>query len=213
MPTKVKICGLKSEAALQAALDGGADFVGLVFFPPSPRNVLPATAKVLAHKARGRAEIVALVVDPDDALLDTIMAWVDPDLLQLHGGETPARAAEIRRRCGRPVMKAIKVETAEDVRAALGYRDAADLILFDARAPADSTRPGGNGAPFDWRTLLGVKDQVRFALSGGLTPDNVAEAIRTTGATIVDVSSGVESSPGEKDPELIRRFLRAAREV
>jgi phosphoribosylanthranilate isomerase len=211
MTTKVKICGLNSEAALEAALAGGADYVGLVFFPPSPRNVAPAAAKALADKARGRAKIVALMVDPDDALIETVMASAAPDLLQLHGEETPERAADIRRRWGKAVMKAIKVETAQDACSALGYRESADLILFDARAPADSTRPGGNGAPFDWRTLLGIKDQVAFVLSGGLTPDNVAEAIRATGAAIVDVSSGVESSPGEKDPELIRRFLRAAK--
>jgi phosphoribosylanthranilate isomerase len=213
MTTKVKICGLKTEAALEVALAGGADYVGLVFFPPSPRNVAPAAAKALADKARGRAKIVALMVDPDDALIDTVMASVAPDLLQLHGEETPERSAAIRRRWDTPVMKAIKVETAQDARAALGYREAADLILFDARAPADSTRPGGNGAPFDWRTLLGIKDRGPFVLSGGLTPDNVAEAIRATGAAIVDVSSGVETSPGEKNPELIRRFLRAAKGV
>ena len=211
MTTKVKICGLKTQVALDAAFAGGADYVGLVFFPPSPRNVAPAAARALADKARGRAKIVALMVDPDDALIDTVVASAAPDLLQLHGEETPERAADIRSRWGRPVMKAIKVETGEDARAALRYRAAADLILFDARAPTDSTRPGGNGAPFDWRTLLGVKDQVPFMLSGGLTPDNVAEAIRATGAVIVDVSSGVESSPGDKDPELIRRFLRAAK--
>ena len=211
MALDIKICGLKTEAALQAALAGGADYVGLVFFPKSPRNVTPALAKALADKARGRAKIVALAVDPDDALLDTITAAVAPDLIQLHGEETPERVAAIRRRSGVPVMKAVKVETADDARRALAYREAADLILFDARAPADSTRPGGNGAPFDWRALLGVKDGMAFMLSGGLTPDNVAEAIRTTGAPIVDVSSGVESSPGEKDPELIRRFLDAAK--
>jgi phosphoribosylanthranilate isomerase len=211
MSTKVKICGLKTEAALEAALAGGADYVGLVFFAPSPRNLTPEMARTLAAKARGRAKVVALVVDADDALIDSVVAAAAPDLLQLHGEETPERVAEIRRRCGTPVMKAIKVETAEDARRALGYRTAADLILFDARAPADATRPGGNGAPFDWRALLGVKDELPFMLSGGLTPENVAEAIRATGAPIVDVSSGVETSPGEKDPELIRRFLRAAR--
>jgi phosphoribosylanthranilate isomerase len=211
MTTKVKICGLRTEAALEAALAGGADYVGLVFFPPSPRNVTPAAAKALADKARGRARVVALTVDADDALLDTIAAEVAPDLIQLHGEETPERAAAVRRRSGIPVMKAIKVETAADARRALAYRDAADLVLFDARAPADSTRPGGNGAPFDWRALLGVTDEVAFMLSGGLTPDNVAEAIRATGARIVDVSSGVERTPGEKDPELIRRFLAAAK--
>jgi phosphoribosylanthranilate isomerase len=213
MSTKVKICGLKTGAALEAALDGGADYVGLVFFPASPRHVTPAAAKALADKARGRAGIVSLLVDADDALIDTVIAAVAPDLLQLHGEETPQRAADIRRRWGTPIMKAIRVETSQDARAALAFREAVDQILFDARPPEDSTRPGGNGAPFDWRTLLGVKDQVPFMLSGGLTPDNVAEAIRATAAPAVDVSSGVERRPGEKDPELIRRFLRAAKGV
>jgi phosphoribosylanthranilate isomerase len=213
MPTKVKICGLKTEAALDAALLGGADYVGFVFFPASPRNVAPATAKVLASKVRGRAKVVALMVDPDDALIADVVAATAPDLIQLHGSETSARVADIRARWGIPVMKAVPVETADDARAARRFFPAADLILFDARAPADSTRPGGNGAPFDWRMLLGFAHEVPFMLSGGLTPDNVAEAIRLTGAAIVDVSSGVESRPGEKDPDLIRRFLRAAKGV
>ena len=211
MATQVKICGLKTEAGMDAALSGGADYVGLVFFPPSPRNVSPATAQALAAKARGRAKIVALMVDPDDALIETVIASADPDILQLHGDETPERVDEVHRRWGKPIMKAILVEAAEDAQAALAYRGAADLILFDARAPRGSTRPGGNGAPFDWGALLGVKDQVPYMLSGGLTPDNVAEAIRSTGASIVDVSSGVEAQPGEKDPVLIDRFLRAAK--
>ena len=213
MATKVKICGLKSEAALEAALAAGADYVGLVFFPPSPRNVTPAIAETLAARARGRAKIVALMVDPDDALIATVLASANPDILQLHGDETPERAGEIHRRWGKPVMKAVKVETAADARAAADYRGAADLILFDARPPADATRPGGNGAPFDWRTLLGIEHRMPYVLSGGLTPDNVAEAIRVTGAAVVDVSSGVESRPGEKDPDLIRRFLKAAKAV
>jgi phosphoribosylanthranilate isomerase len=213
MPTKVKICGLKTEAALEAALAGGADYVGLVFFPPSPRNVTLAVAKALADRARGRARIVALIVDPDDALIAQVVASAGPDLIQLHGDETPTRVAEVRARWGIPVMKAVPVETAEDAHAARQFSPAADLILFDARAPADSARPGGNGAPFDWRTLLGVTEGIPFVLSGGLTPDNVAEAIRLTGATTVDVSSGVESSPGEKDPALIQRFLQAAKAV
>jgi phosphoribosylanthranilate isomerase len=213
MPTKVKICGLKTEAALEAALTGGADYVGFVFFPPSPRNVAPATAKLLAARARGRAKVVALMVDPDDVLIDEVVAAVAPDILQLHGQETPERVAEVRARWGIPVMKAVAVETADDAGAARHFSRAADLILFDARAPADSTRPGGNGAPFDWRLLLGIEGEVPFVLSGGLTPDNVAEAIRLTGAAIVDVSSGVESHPGEKDPDLIGRFLRAAKGV
>jgi len=211
MATKVKICGLKTETALEAALDGGADYVGLVFFPPSPRYVSPARAAAIAAKARGRAKIVALLVDPDDALIADVMAAVAPDILQLHGQETRERVAEIRSRWGIPVMKAVAVETADDARAGLRFASAADLILFDARAPEESSRPGGNGAPFDWRLLADVTGLAPFVLSGGLTPDNVAEAIRITGATIVDVSSGVESRPGEKDPELIRRFLGAAK--
>jgi phosphoribosylanthranilate isomerase len=211
MATKVKICGLKTEAALEAALAGGADYVGLVFFPPSPRNISPDAARALAARARGRAKIVALLVDPDDALIEAVVAAVDPDLLQLHGEETPERVAEVRRRWGKAVMKAIKVATAEDALAAFDYAEAADLILFDARAPKDSTRPGGHGAAFDWHLLDGVKGRMPFMLSGGLTPDNVAEAIAITGAPTVDVSSGVESSPGGKDPELIRRFLQAAK--
>lgn len=213
MSTKVKICGLKTATALEAALGGGADYVGLVFFSPSPRNVTPELAAGLAATVRGRAKIVALAVDPDAALLDTIVASAAPDLIQLHGHETPQRVAEIRGHWGRPVIKAVPVATAEDVRAALLYRSTADLILFDARAPADSSRPGGNGAAFDWRSLLDIGDDLPFVLSGGLTPDNVAEAIRLTGAAVVDVSSGVESRPGEKDPELIRRFLHAAKGV
>ena len=209
--TKVKICGLKTEAALETALSGGADYVGLVFFPPSPRDLTPAVAKPLAAKARGRARIVALMVDPDDALLDAVVAAVDPDLLQLHGEESPERVAEVRRRWAKPVMKAVKVETAQDAEAALPYRGIADLVLFDARPPRGCPLPGGNGAPFDWRALAEVKDKVAYMLSGGLTPDNVSEAIRVTGAAIVDVSSGVEVRPGEKDPELIRRFLRAVK--
>ena len=213
MSVEVKICGLKTPAALEAALAGGADYVGLVFFPPSPRNVAPETAAALAAKARGRARIVALTVDPDDALLDAIVAAAAPDLIQLHGDETPERVAEVRARWGRRIIKAVPVETAGDVQEARRYQAVADLVLFDARAPATSTRPGGNGAPFDWRSLLGLEDGLPFVLSGGLTPDNVADAIRLTGAAVVDVSSGVESRPGEKDPDLIRRFLRAAKGV
>ena len=211
MTTKVKICGLKTETALEVALDGGADYVGLVFFPPSPRYVSLAQAAAMAAKARNRAKVVALLVDPDEALIADVLAAATPDLLQLHGQETPERVAEIRTRWGVPVMKAVAVETAEDARAGMRFSPVTDLILFDARAPEASTRPGGNGAPFDWRLLLGVTGLAPFVLSGGLTPDNVAEAVRITKAGIVDVSSGVESRPGEKDPALIRRFLHLAK--
>lgn len=211
MTTKVKICGLKTASALEVALVNGADYVGFVFFPPSPRNVSPEQAKVLAVKARGRAKIVALMVDPDDALIDTVTAAVAPDIIQLHGTETPDRVADIRRRANKPVMKAIKVRHRNDAHAALDYCGYADLILFDAPPPAGATRPGGHGEPFDWQALAGLNPNISYMLSGGLTPDNVAEAIRITGATIVDVSSGVERSPGEKDPDLVRRFLQAAK--
>jgi phosphoribosylanthranilate isomerase len=211
MTAQVKICGITSATALDAAIAGGTDYVGLVLFPPSPRNLTLDVAATFAAQARGRARSVALLVDPDDALIDAVMARVAPDCIQLHGEETAQRTAEIGRRWKLPVIKALKVETAEDAVGALAFRDAADLILFDAKAPSDSTRPGGNGAPFDWAALMGLKGTMRFVLSGGLTPENVARAIRQTGAAVVDVSSGVEASPGQKDPVLIRRFLLAAK--
>jgi phosphoribosylanthranilate isomerase len=217
MTTKVKICGIKTEAALDAALEAGADYVGLVFCEKSPRNLDVATAKALSRRAHERsgAQVVALLVDPDDALVDRVAAEVRPDLIQLHGSETPERAADIRRRAGVPVMKALAVGTEDDVARAdayLGPGGRADLILFDAKPPEDpAALPGGNGLAFDWRILKGVKDRHSFALAGGLTPENVADAIRLTGASVVDVSSGVERASGEKDPELIRRFLRAAK--
>jgi phosphoribosylanthranilate isomerase len=213
MSTQVKICGLKTEAALEAALAHGADYVGLVFFPPSPRSIDPEKAKPLATKARGRAKVVALLVDPEDALIDAVVKLVEPDMLQLHGEETAERAVAVRRRWDLPVIKAIKVATANGARLALNYRAMVDYILFDARPPEGATRPGGHGAAFDWSLLNGVKEHVPYILSGGLTPDNVADAIRTTRAPIVDVSSGVESSPGEKDLALIQRFLQAAKGV
>ena len=211
MTIEVKICGLRDAATLAAALAAGADYVGFVVFPPSPRHIEPAAARELVAASRGRAMAVALVVDADDARLDQIMREMAPDMLQLHGSEPPARVAEIRARYGRPVMKAIKVETADDAARALDYRLAADLILFDAKAPAGATLPGGNGIAFDWRALLAVRSQVPFMLSGGLTPQNVAAAIQLTGATRVDVSSGVESRPGEKDPARIAAFIKAAK--
>jgi phosphoribosylanthranilate isomerase len=211
MITRVKICGLQTEAALEAALHNGADFVGFVFFPPSPRHIALAQARALARKARGQAKIVALMVDPDDALIDAVTTAVTPDLIQLHGEETPNRVADIHRRSARPLMKAIKVRDREDLRSALGYRNIADLILFDAPPPAGATRPGGHGETFDWQALAGLHRDICYMLSGGLTPENVAEAIQITGAPIVDVSSGVERSLGEKDPDLIRRFLQAAK--
>jgi phosphoribosylanthranilate isomerase len=211
MTTEVKICGLKTEAALDAALAGGADFVGFVFCAKSPRNITPDEARLLAARARGKAKIVALLVDPDDAQLADVVETVSPDILQLHGSETPARVDEIARRFGRPVMKAVPVASADDVSAARAYAGKAARILFDATSVPGAAVPGGNGVAFDWHALEGVSSRMDFMLAGGLTPDNVAAAIALTGAAAVDVSSGVESQPGHKDPELIRRFLRAAK--
>jgi phosphoribosylanthranilate isomerase len=212
MAVEVKICGLKTTAILDVALDARADYVGLVFFSRSPRNVVLADAAMLADRARGRSQIVALVVDADDAAIDAITTQVRPDWLQLHGSETPARVAAIKVRTGTNIIKAIKVAAARDVATALEFT-AADLILFDAKAPPAlaGALPGGNGLSFDWATLADVKDRVRYMLSGGLHPGNVAEAIRATGCTAVDVSSGVESAPGEKDANLIRQFIRSAK--
>jgi len=213
MTIEVKICGLRDEAALDAALAAGADYVGFVFFARSPRNILPQAARALADKARGKAKVVALFVDPDDALLAEVVDAVAPDFVQLHGAETPTRVAEIAQRFGRPVMKAVAVAGAEDVQAALAYVGSADRILFDAKAPQGDAGalPGGNGVAFDWQALAGLEGRVDYMLAGGLDPGNVADAIRSTGARAVDVSSGVESRPGEKDPDLIRRFIHAAK--
>lgn len=213
MAIKVKICGLRTEDTVAAALASGADYVGLVFYPPSPRYLSPEDAAKLAQLARGRAQVVALVVDPDDSLLEDVIRKVEPDLIQLHGKESPERAAAIRKTFGRPVMKAISVETKADADRALAYRDMVDLFLFDAKAPRDvaGALPGGNGIAFDWRALDGVRSEVRFMLSGGLNPENVAEAIRLTRPEGVDVSSGVEVRPGEKDPILIEKFIAAAK--
>ncbi len=199
--------------ALDAALDAGAVYIGLVFYGPSPRNVDIETAQKLAARARGRALSVALLVDPDDSQIDAVSQAVNPDMIQLHGSEPPERVAEIRERTGRPVMKAIKVATRDDVEAGEEYRAAADIILYDAKAPEGEALalPGGNGVPFDWQTLAGVKKSGKFMLSGGLDPDNVRTAAELTGAGVVDVSSGVERAPGEKDPALIRRFIAAAK--
>jgi phosphoribosylanthranilate isomerase len=213
MNTEVKICGLRSAAALDAALTAGADYVGFVFYDRSPRNISPTAARVLADRARGKAKVVVLLVDPDDALLAEVIDRVAPDIVQLHGAETPARVAEISQRFGLPVMKAVAVASAADVQTALAYAGKADRILFDAKAPADDAAalPGGNGVAFDWLALAGLEGRIDYMLAGGLNADNVAEAIRATGAPAVDVSSGVESRPGEKDPDLIRRFIHAAK--
>src|SRR5882724_1972356 len=207
----VKICGLSTRETLDVALQAGADMVGFVFFPPSPRHLSLATARDLGGQTRGRASKVALTVDADDATLAGIVEALRPDILQLHGKETVARLRDIKQKFGLPVMKAMAVETAADLAPLAGYAAVADRILFDARAPKDATRPGGLGAVFDWHVLEKLDLKLPIMVSGGLTADNVAEAVRVTRAGGVDVSSGVERSPGVKDVEMIRAFIRAAR--
>ena len=211
MSLLVKICGLSTRETLQAALDAGADMVGFVFFPPSPRHLSLEIARDLGRQVKRRALKVALTVDADDATLDNIMDALSPDILQLHGKESVARLRDIKQKFGRPVMKAVPVETSADLAVLPGYAAVADRILFDARAPKDATRPGGLGAPFDWHLLENLDIELPYMVSGGLDAANVAEAVRLTRAGGVDVSSGVESTPGVKDPEMIRAFIRAAR--
>ena len=211
MTLAVKICGLSTGETLDMALEAGANAVGFVFFPPSPRHISYEVARKLAARVKGRAEKVALSVDADDALLATVVEALRPDALQLHGKESPARVSAIRQRFGLPVMKAIPVEVRGDLAAVADYAGVADRLLFDARAPREATRPGGLGTPFDWRVLQGFTSSIPFFLSGGLDPDNVAAALTITGAPGVDVSSGVERAPGEKDVDRIRAFIRAAR--
>jgi phosphoribosylanthranilate isomerase len=211
MPLLVKICGLSTRETLDVALEARADMVGFVFFPPSPRHISPERARDLGARVAGRAGKVALTVDADDALLADAIAALKPDLLQLHGSESVARVAAVKQRFGLPVMKVLAIETAADVAAVARYRGIADRILFDARAPKEATRPGGLGKPFDWALLKGVDPGLPWMLSGGLTPENVAEALRVTNAPGVDVSSGVERATGEKDPDKIRAFIQAAR--
>jgi phosphoribosylanthranilate isomerase len=211
MPLLVKICGLSTRETLDAALDAGADMVGFVFFPPSPRHISLETARELGKRAGRRALKVALTVDADDATLGNIVEALRPDVLQLHGKETVARLRDIKQAFGLPVMKAMAVETAADLAVLPGYAVVADRILFDARPPKGATRPGGLGAAFDWHVLENLDLKLPFMVSGGLHADNVADAIRVTRAGGVDVSSGVERAPGIKDIEMIRAFIRAAR--
>jgi phosphoribosylanthranilate isomerase len=210
MPVKVKICGVRTREIVDVAVDAGADYIGLVFFPRSPRHLETKAARELAEAASGRIETVAVTVDPDDALLDRLITMVRPNLLQLHGSETPERVSSIRARFGLPIIKAIGVGCADDVAKAADYRGVADLILFDAKAPAGSDLPGGHGRAFEWNILSRLSAEHPFALSGGLDPDNVWEALAATGASMVDVSSGVEIA-GEKNAYLVRRFIQSAK--
>jgi phosphoribosylanthranilate isomerase len=212
VPVKVKICGVRTPEVVEAAVAAGADYLGIVFFPGSPRNVTLAEAALLTKAAAGRIATVAVLVDPDDALIEDVLAIAGPDLLQLHGREDPERLAAIKARFGVPVIKAIQIASPADVAIAERYWHSADILLFDAKMEQGSV-PGGAGKTFDWRVLETVKRRRPFALSGGLTPENVGEAIRLTGAVMVDVSSGVERARGHKDAELVRRFIRAAKEA
>lgn len=213
MSVLIKICGLRTPETLDVALDAGADMVGFVFFAPSPRHLAFEAARTLGERVRGRAQKVALSVDADDAWLKASIEALKPDWLQLHGKETPERVAAVQKTFGLPVMKAIAVEQKSDLAAIAAYAGKADRLIFDARAPRAATRPGGLGKSFDWRLLENLPSAGPFMLSGGLDAGNVAEALRITGAPGLDVSSGVERAPGEKDADKIRAFIRAARDA
>ena len=213
MPALTKICGLTTPEAVEAALDGGAAYVGFVFFPKSPRHLDPETARRLAEPARGRVKVCAVTVDPTDAELDAIVRTLAPDFIQVHGREDPGRVRSIRGRTGAPTIKALSISEAADLDAAQAFDGVADHLMFDAKPPKDATRPGGVGARFDWTLLTGRRFARPWFLAGGLDPWNVAEAVTQSGAPIVDVSSGVERGPGLKDPALISAFLEAVKRV
>ncbi|HEX7776842.1 MAG TPA: phosphoribosylanthranilate isomerase [Parvibaculum sp.] len=210
---RVKICGLSTPETVKAAVAAGADAIGFNFYARSPRYVSPELAAELATLVPKDVLKVALAVDADDATLDKIVAALEPDILQLHGEETPERLVELKRRYGITLMKVIPISGPEDPARASIYRDSADLLLFDAKAPKSmpNAMPGGNGLVFDWSLLANQKPETPWMLSGGLTPENVGEAIRISGAEAVDVASGVEDAPGRKNPELIAKFIRAAK--
>lgn len=208
---QVKICGLTTPDAVDAAVQAGARYLGFNFFPKSPRYAAPQTAAALAVEVPPGVAKVGLVVNASDADLDAILARVPLDILQLHGQESPERVAEIRARTGLPILKAVGVATQADLAQITAYEAVADMILLDAKPAPDADLPGGNGLTFDWRLIAGRKWQKPWMLAGGLTPENVARAINLTGANQVDTASGVESAPGIKDPALIRAFVRAAR--
>jgi phosphoribosylanthranilate isomerase len=211
MPVEVKVCGLTEARSLAAAVEGGARWLGFIFYPPSPRALSPRDAADLAAKVPAACSKVGVLVDPDDALLDEILREVPLDCLQLHGAETPARVAAIKARTGCAVIKALKIAQDADLLPIPGYAAVADLLLFDAKPPPDpALLPGGNGLSFDWRLLQGLEVGRPWLLSGGLSEGNLAAAVRLCAARAVDVSSGVERRPGQKDPARIRRFLEVA---
>ena len=207
---RVKICGMRSRGEVHAAVQAGAGYVGMVFFPPSPRNVSFADARWIAEAVPAGVIKVALTVDADDASLDELLEAVPVDMLQLHGRETPERVSEVRERFGLPVMKALALSDESDLEWLDAYTWVADQLLIDARPPDGAERPGGNGIAFDWRLIRNRHWSRPWMLAGGLTPENVGEAVRLTGAEQVDVSSGVEARPGYKDPVRVDAFVRAA---
>lgn len=211
MPVLVKICGLGGPAAVRAAVGNGADMVGFVFFPPSPRNLTLAHAVELTALVPAGIQKVGLFVDPSDEELQAVLDKVPLDILQLHGGESPARAAQIREMSGLKVIKALPVATAEDLSRAHDYEDCVDWLMFDAKAPKGATRPGGNAQSFDWTLLAGRTWRLPWLLAGGLDAGNLAQAVAQSGARAVDVSSGVEVAPGRKDLALIKAFLDVAK--
>ncbi len=210
MTISVKICGLSDEAAVEAAVESGAAMTGFVFFDASPRHVTPQRAQELTKRVPNGIVKVGLVVDAPDALLDAITATAGIDMLQLHGLETPERTAEIREKFGFPVIKVLPVQKQADVDAVRDYEDIADRLMFDAKPPEDASRPGGNARAFDWALLKGRTFKLPWLLAGGLTAENLGEAVAASGAAAVDVSSGVEDAPGRKNPDKIRAFLAAA---
>ena len=211
MPLDIKICGLKTPEAVAAALSGGASHIGFIFFAKSPRYVTAEVAAELRKAATGKAKAVAVTVDASDDILDGIVTAMRPDMLQLHGSETPERVAAVKKRYSLPVMKVFSVREAADLDATGAFRGVADRFMFDAKAPAGSELPGGNGIPFDWHALSGLDRNTDYLLSGGLNAANIGEALRLTNPPGIDISSGVESAPGIKDVALIGDFFRAVR--
>ncbi len=211
MNLDIKICGLKTDDAVAAALDGGASHIGFIFFAKSPRNIDPVEAGRLRKAAIGRAKAVAVTVDADDATLDAIVAAMKPDFLQLHGHETVERVAQVKARFGLPVIKAFALRERGDLDQIKPYNDVADIFLFDAKPPKGSELPGGNGVSFDWQLLSALDGQVPYMLSGGLNAANIGAALQATNARGIDISSGVESAPGVKDVSLIKEFFQAVR--
>ncbi len=207
MTIAVKICGLKDRDSVIAAVENGASYLGVVFFPPSPRNIAPEEAAIILDGVSSEVSKVGLFVDPDDNFIEQVLRYVRLDLIQLHGKETPVRVEEVRQNFGLPVMKACPISEPADIKAARAYEGVADRLLFDAKPPKGATRPGGNAVAFDWALLKDITWSCPWMLAGGLHTGNVLEAATTSGATAVDISSGVESEPGVKSPEMIEQFL------